>query len=123
MTEIIIATLIVYVIHLMLPSSIAIIRKEVNNAYLVGPRDDEAPVSNIVKRARRASGNLQESLLIFLPLAIMVGDNATAAEAATIWLGLRLAYLVTYLMGLSYVRTLVWFASLLCLLQMGSQIA
>lgn len=123
MTEIIIATLIVYVVHLMLPTSIAIVRKEVNNDYLVGPRDEEANVSTLVKRARRASNNLQESLLLFLPLAIMAGDSGAASEAATIWLGLRIAYLVTYLMGLRYVRTVIWVVSLYYLYAIGATLA
>lgn len=120
MTEIIIATFVVYLVHLLLPGQLAFFRKEVSNAYLLGPRDEEVEVSNIVKRARRASANLQESLLIFLPLAIMAGDNGAASEAALIWLGLRIAYLVSYLMGVNYVRTIIWFISLFYLYQMAS---
>lgn len=116
MTDILIATLVVYLVHLMLPSTIALLRKEVTNDYLVGPRDDQPEVSQIVQRARRASNNIQESLLVFMPLAILaVATSAPVAETATIWLGLRIAYLVTYLMGVSYLRTLIWLASVVCL--------
>ena len=120
MIEILFATLVVYVIHLVLPTTLAILRKEADVAYLVGPRDEERAAAPIVERARRASRNLQESLLIFLPLAVLAGNNGAAAEAATIWLGIRLAYTVTYLLGLSYIRTVVWIASLVYLYVMAA---
>lgn len=119
MIEILFATLAIYAIHLVLPTIIAVVRGEADLAYLFGPRDETRTDSAIVERARRSSRNLQESLLIFLPLAVLAGDNGAAAEAATIWLGIRLAYTVTYLLGLSYVRTLVWFVSLAYLYQMA----
>lgn len=121
MLDLIFVSLVLYVAHLMLPAILAILRKEATNTYLVGPRDEEASFSNIVKRAKRASGNIQESLLIFLPLAVLATINgAQANEAAAVWIGLRVVYLITYLMGLAYVRTLVWFASLVCLYFMGA---
>jgi len=120
MIEILFATLVVYVIHLVLPTTLAILRKEADVAYLVGPRDEARTAAPIVERARRASRNLQESLLIFLPLAVLAGNNGAAAEAATIWLGVRLAYTLTYLLGLSYVRTVVWAVSLVYLYLMAA---
>ena len=120
MIEIIFATLIVYVIHLLLPTTLAVLRKEADPAYLAGPRDEARTASPVVERAKRASRNLQESLLIFLPLALLAGDNGAAAEAATIWLGIRLAYTLVYLMGLSYIRTVVWAASLVYLYLMAA---
>ena len=120
MIEILFATLVVYVIHLVLPTTLAILRKEADVAYLVGPRDEARTAAPIVERARRASRNLQESLLIFLPLAVLAGNNGAAAEAATIWLGIRLAYTLTYLLGLSYIRTVVWIISLVYLYMMAA---
>ena len=120
MIEILFATLVIYVIHLVLPTTLAILRKEADVAYLVGPRDEVRTAAPIVERARRASRNLQESLLIFLPLAVLAGNNGAAAEAATIWLGVRLAYTLTYLLGLSYVRTVVWAVSLVYLYLMAA---
>ena len=120
MTDILIATLVVYLVHLMLPSMLALVRKELTNDYLVGPRDETKEVSAIIGRARRASGNMQESLLVFIPLAVLAAVTGGAvAETATIWLGLRIAYWVAYLMGVSYLRTLIWFASVFCLALMA----
>jgi uncharacterized MAPEG superfamily protein len=120
MTEILFATLLVYVIHLVLPTLIAVVRGEADIAYLFGPRDETRTDTPVIERARRSSRNLQESLLIFLPLAVLAGENGAVAEAATIWLGVRIAYTLTYLMGLSYIRTAVWFVSLAYLYMMAS---
>lgn len=115
MTDIIFATLAVYFIQLVLPTIIGVARGEVDLGYLLGPRDEPAEATAHVGRARRAASNMGESLLIFLPLAILAGNNGAAAEAATIWLGLRIAYLVTYVLGLRHVRTIIWFASIVYL--------
>lgn len=124
MLDIIFITLVFYVVQLVLPTMIAIARKEVDHNFAFGPRDQQPEVSLVVQRARRNAGNFQESLLIFLPLAVIaLVNNAAAAEAASIWLGLRVAYLVSYLMGLAYVRTLIWFASLAALYMMGAALA
>lgn len=120
MIEILFATLVIYVIHLVLPTMISVVRGEADITYLFGPRDEARTDSAVVERARRSSRNLQESLLIFLPLAVLAGNNGAAAEAATIWLGVRIAYTVTYLLGLAYVRTLVWFVSLAYLYMMAA---
>jgi uncharacterized MAPEG superfamily protein len=64
---------------------------------------------------------LQESLLIFIPLALLaISSQAGVAETATIWLGLRVAYLITYAMGLRHVRTIIWTISMVYLYLMGA---
>lgn len=120
MTQILFATLLIYVLHLVLPTLLAVIRGEADIAYLFGPRDETRTDAPIIERARRSSRNLQESLLIFLPLAVLAGNNGAAAEAATIWLGIRIAYTVVYLLGLAYIRTAIWFVSLAYLYMMAS---
>lgn len=123
MTEIIIATLILYLAQLLLPNMIAVARKELDNSYLFGPRDEAAGTSAVPQRAKRAAINMQESMIVFLPLAALaVATSAPVAEIATVWLGLRLAYLVTYLMGVGYVRTLIWMASVVCLALMAIEL-
>ena len=75
----------------------------------------------VVQRIRRASSNLQESLLIFIPLALIaISSNAAVAETAAIWLGLRVAFLVVYAMGLRHVRTIIWFVSIVHLYLIGA---
>jgi uncharacterized MAPEG superfamily protein len=116
MTDVLLATLAFYLLQLMLPNLIGVARGEIKPAFLFGGRDETVEKSVPVLRAERASANIQESLVVFLPLSVLaiIGDAATA-EIATIWLGLRVAYLITYLTGVSYIRTFIWFASVFCL--------
>ena len=116
MTEIVLATLAFYLLHLMLPNLIAVARGEIDAASLFGVRDETVEKSIIVRRAGRAAVNIQESMIVFLPLAgLAIASGTSVAETATIWLGLRVAYLITYLMGVSFIRTFIWFGSVYCL--------
>ena len=116
MTEVVLATLAFYLLHLMLPNLIAVARGEIEAASLFGVRDETVEKSIIVRRAGRAAVNIQESMIVFLPLAgLAIASGTSVAETATIWLGLRVAYLITYLMGVSFIRTFIWFGSVYCL--------
>ena len=116
MTEVVLATLAFYLLQLLLPNLIAVARGEIDAASLFGVRDETVEKSTIVRRADRAAVNIQESLLVFLPLAVLaIGTDTSVAETATIWLGLRIAYLFTYLIGVSYIRTFIWLGSVYCL--------
>jgi uncharacterized MAPEG superfamily protein len=120
MTDILLATLAFYLFQLVLPTLIAVARGEANLPFLVGGRDTDIEHSIPVRRAQRASNNMVESLLVFLPLAALgIANNAAIAETATIWLALRVAYLITYLTGVSYIRTFIWFGSVYCLIVMA----
>ena len=116
MTELVLATLAFYLLQLMLPNLIAVARGEIDAASLFGVRDTTVEKSIIVRRAERAAINLQESMIVFLPLAgLAIASGTSVAETATIWLGLRVAYLFTYLMGISFIRTFIWFGTVYCL--------
>lgn len=121
MLEIIFATMVLYFVQLMMPNQLATARKDAALSYFLGNRDTDITVSELPGRAKRALTNLQESLFVFFPLAILaLVSGAAANEAAAIWLGLRVAHTISYLMGLAYVRTLIWFASLACLVAMAA---
>ena len=116
MTEVVLATLALYLLQLMLPNLIAVARGEIEAASLFGGRDETIEKSIIVRRADRAAVNIQESMIVFLPLAgLAIASGTSVAETATIWLGLRVAYLITYMMGVSFIRTFIWFGSVYCL--------
>lgn len=116
MTELVLATLALYLLQLMLPNLIAVARGEIDAASLFGVRDTTVEKSIIVRRAERSAINLQESMIVFLPLAgLAIASGTSVAETATIWLGLRVAYLFTYLMGISFIRTFIWFGTVYCL--------
>jgi uncharacterized MAPEG superfamily protein len=116
MTEVVLATLAFYLFQLMLPNLIAVARGEIDAKVLFGVRDATVEKSIIVRRAERAAVNIQESLIVFLPLAALaIAGGTSVAETATIWLGLRIAYLISYVMGIAFVRTFIWFGSVYCL--------
>tara|TARA_Y100000813_G_scaffold34648_1_gene22850 strand:+ start:3340 stop:3705 length:366 start_codon:yes stop_codon:yes gene_type:complete len=91
-----------------------------NLHWMMGVRDSSPSASILLKRARRASLNLHESLAPFLALVLAsmyLGiDNATYA---CWWLILRVVHGVTYLIGVPYVRTLAFIGSILCLAAMA----
>jgi uncharacterized MAPEG superfamily protein len=120
MLDLIFAALIVYGIHLGLPSTMALLSGQVNFDFLAGPRDVTPELSVAVQRAKRATANLGESLPIFLALAILaIVMGKQAGEAAAIWLALRLVYTPIYIMGVAHIRTLVWLGSIVCLIMMA----
>ena len=120
MTEVLLATLIFYLFQLMLPHIIAVARDEITAISLLGVRDRKVDKSILVQRASRAAVNMQESMIVFLPLACLAIASATPVyETAAIWLGLRVSHLLTYLIGIPYVRTLIWYGTLYCLASMA----
>lgn len=89
----------------------------------VGNRDGEAkPLTGFAARAARASGNFLETFPFFAAAALAVvlaqKGNAHTALGAQIYLWARVAYLPIYVIGIPYLRTLVWAASLWGLLQL-----
>ena len=120
MIDIIVLTLLVYLLHLMLPSLIGVVNGTIDTRFLLGSREDAPEGTATMQRVKRAAANLGESLPAFLVLAILsIMNDASNAELATIWLGLRVAYLLVYAMGISTVRTLIWMASIVCLIMMA----
>ena len=77
----------------------------------------------ISERGIRALKNLKESLFIFIPLSLLsIISDVDIVLAATVWLVLRVVYCILYYMGVSYLRTIVWFLSVICLLDMAIRI-
>ena len=91
-----------------------------NVGYLLGNRDEANPESVLVSRAKRAANNLLESLPSFLALAILsIVLSVDNSDLMLYWLVLRAAYTVSYLIGITYLRTLLWFGSVGCLIMMA----
>ncbi len=92
-----------------------------NMQYLISNRDDVAPEDSVrLGRVRRAAINLQESLPTFLTLAVLsIVLKVDNYDLALYWLGFRLAYLVSYVAGITYVRTLFWLGSIICMVMMA----
>ena len=121
MLEIILITGLLVFLQLILPTMLAVATGSATASYLTGPRD--VPMENMassVARAKRAGNNLLETLPVFLTLAVLsIIMEVQTAELAAIWLGLRVAYVFAYLMHIDYIRTLIWFGSVFCLIMMG----
>jgi uncharacterized MAPEG superfamily protein len=82
-----------------------------------GNRDGEAKaLTGATGRADRASRNFLETFPLFavaVLAVVMLGKNtAHTAFGSEMYFWARLAYLVVYLIGIPYVRTLVWTAAM-----------
>ena len=121
MVDIILLTLLFYFIQLPIPMILGL--REVSLSYNLSSRDEEVKIPIISGRGIRALKNLKESLFIFLPLSLLsVIFEVDVIVAASIWLALRVIYCVLYYFGISYLRTIVWFLSIICLIDMALKI-
>ena len=121
MIDIILLTLLFYFIQLPIPMILGL--KEVPLSYNLSSRDEEVKIPIISGRGIRALKNLKESLFIFLPLSLLsIIFEVDVIVAASIWLALRVIYCVLYYFGISYLRTIVWFLSIICLIDMALRI-
>ena len=121
MIDIILLTLLFYFIQLPIPMILGL--KEVPLSYNLSSRDEEVKIPIISGRGIRALKNLKESLFIFLPLSLLsLIFEVDVIVAASIWLALRVIYCVLYYFGISYLRTIVWFLSIICLIDMALRI-
>jgi uncharacterized MAPEG superfamily protein len=84
---------------------------------LAGNREGMPPFTGWAGRAERAHFNMLESLVLFAALvAVAVLSNKTNSATligAQIFVWARLAYALIYLAGIPWLRTLVWFASII----------
>jgi len=89
---------------------------QVGNAVQVGPRDDLPEPTRELARSRRALANLQETLPIFLVLAVLsivLGEQGWLSLAgAAIYLVARIAHVWCYMRALVPWRSLSFLVSL-----------
>ena len=67
-------------------------------------------------RADRAARNVMEGMVLLLAAVLaaqMAGKGAQAATGATVFFWARLVYWPVYVAGIIYLRTLVWFISII----------
>jgi uncharacterized MAPEG superfamily protein len=82
-----------------------------------GNRDGELkPLTGMAARAHRASRNFLETFPFFaaavLALVVQGAHSAQTAMATELYFWARLVYLPVYLIGIPYLRTLVWAVSI-----------
>lgn len=82
----------------------------------MGNRELTLPPSAISGRADRAAMNTLENFVIFAALVLTAHvagvDGDQVARGAAIFFWARLAYLAVYLLGIAYLRTVIWVISL-----------
>ena len=116
MTTLIILTATLYLVGIFTQ----VLLNQNNLNFLLGNREGEVEESAMVGRTRRANNNLLESLPVFFVLAVLsLMLEVDNYNLAMYWLGLRFLYFLTYVFGLIYVRTLLRFGALVCLIMRG----
>ncbi len=94
-----------------------------NLSFLLSNRDDDFQFSTITKRAQRASANLYETLPIFITLMLLgVILDVDLTLSGSVWIALRVLFLMCYLGGIKIVRSGIWVASVVTLIMMGFNI-
>lgn len=93
---------------------------------LVGNREGLAPCAGWAGRAQRAHHNMLESLVLFAALVLVAvlaqKTNATTLAGAQVFFWARVAYAVIYVIGIPWLRTAVWFVSVIGLAMIFSQL-
>lgn len=120
MIDIIIATLALALVQIwLLPMSISMH----NFAWLLSARDEPVETTVLQQRVERAKHNLQESLPVALALFLLaLHQDVDISTTATYWLGLRIIYVPIYMAGGTYLRTVAWIGSVVCMVQMAIQL-
>ncbi|MEE3290244.1 MAG: MAPEG family protein [Pseudomonadota bacterium] len=91
-----------------------------NLSFLLSNRDEDFEFSTITKRAQRASANLYETLPVFITLMLLgVILDIDLTLSGSLWIALRVLFLMCYLAGIKIVRSGIWVASVVTLIMMG----
>jgi uncharacterized MAPEG superfamily protein len=118
--KILILAFLLVIIQLTIPMLIDLLTGNTNLTYLLSSRDSSSKPSIYAQRANRASRNLLETLPIFIGIGILsLIREVDNSSVALLWLILRAIYIPIYILGISYIRTGIWAASLICLILMG----
>ena len=118
--KILILAFLLAIIQLTIPMLIDLLTGNTNLTYVLSSRDSSSKPSIYAQRANRASRNLLETLPIFIGIGILsLIREVDNSSVALLWLILRAIYIPIYILGISYIRTGIWAASLICLILMG----
>ncbi|MGF1455481.1 MAG: MAPEG family protein [Alphaproteobacteria bacterium] len=128
MELLILAALGLYLVQTLLPPAFRyFLRPDADLSVPMGPRDNPPETSVYGARSERAHANMQEALLIFLPLALLLNARpeipAMGLLGAQIFVIARLIYLPAYITGIPVVRSLVWTVGLVALFLMAGAVA
>ena len=107
------------IVHILIQGQFATAERGLS--FNAGPRDEaKPPLGRMGGRAQRTLDNFKETYPGFVAAvlaAVVAGRLGTWSEAGVwLWLVARIAYLPLYLLGVPYIRTLAWLASVLGIL-------
>ncbi len=121
MVNLIICVTFFYTLHLFLRMSFSLHKVPFINFTYVG--GDDSGITDLSKRMVIATDNLRQSMLIFIPFAMMSVvldvDNLMLAKS---WFGLRIVYLLGHMVNLyrfPLIRPVIWLPSIVILIMMG----
>jgi uncharacterized MAPEG superfamily protein len=93
---------------------------------LAGNREKMPEITGWAGRAERAHRNMLENLPLFAALVLIVllagKANATTLLGAQLFVWARIVYVAVYIAGLPWLRTVVWFVSIVGLGMMFAQL-
>ena len=120
MVNLIICVTFFYTLHLFLRMSFSLHKVPfINFTYAGG---DDSGITDLSKRMVIATDNLRQSMLIFIPFAMMSVvldvDNLMLAKS---WFGLRIVYLLGHIINLyrfPLIRPVIWLPSIVILVMM-----
>jgi uncharacterized MAPEG superfamily protein len=108
MLYIVLATMLMYLIHLMLPTLLTF----KNNPDYLNVRQlikKDTNIPNYVVRINAATENLKESLPVFFACAVLsIVTGVDSSGYGLTWIILRIAYVVCYVYKLNPYRSIVW---------------
>ncbi len=95
-----------------------------NLAYLAGARDEGLQPEGIYHpRATRALANYVENYGPFIAADVaLILAQRTGGYGAALWIVARMIYLPLYMLGVPYLRTVGWLASIVGLLMMTARL-
>jgi uncharacterized MAPEG superfamily protein len=101
-------------------------QSQVSLPVLAGNRDKMPPLTGWASRAQRAHLNMLESLVVFAIFVLVAHAmgrfNATTALGANLFFWGRLVYAAVYVIGVPWLRTLIWGVSVAGLVLILSQL-
>ena len=93
---------------------------QVGTPMLAGNREDMSPLTGLARRAQRAHANMLESLPLFIALVLVAHisnlANGTSLFGEQLFFWARLLHAIVYVVGIPWVRTLLWAISVIGML-------
>lgn len=101
-------------------------QSQVSLPVLAGNRDNMPALTGWASRAMRAHLNMLESLVVFAIFVLVANAtgrlNETTALGANLFFWGRVAYAIVYVIGIPWLRTMIWGVSVAGLLLVLSQL-